>query len=117
MSNLLSDGMTWLEGQLKEHCSSSVEYRRDEESINLDAVLGKTDYQILDESGFETGAFIWDFIVTATDLGFEPQVGDLIIHNDRQFEVMRLPGQDCWRWTGITQSVYRIHSKEIGSDV
>ena len=115
MSNLLSDGMNWLEAQMTQHCSTPVNYQRGDSSVTVDAVLGKTDYQILDDSGFETGAFIWDFIILAADLGFEPAVGDVIVHSGRQFEVMRLAGQDCWRWTGITQAAYRIHSKEIGN--
>ena len=112
--NRIADGMAWLENQMKEHCSTAVTYQRGDSSVTVNVVLGKTDYQIIDENGFETGAFTWDFIILATDLAFEPQVGDVIIHGAKHFEVMRIPGQDCWRWTGITRSAYRIHTKDIG---
>lgn len=115
MANLLTTGMTWLEGQMKEHCSSSVTYRRGGADSTVDAVPGKTDFEVADDLGFSTGAFVWDFMIAAADLGFEPAVGDIIIHASRQFEVMRLPGQGCWRFTGTTQSTYRIHTKDVGA--
>lgn len=117
MTNLLNNGLDWLEQNLLGFCSSPVQYRRDSVSVTLDAVFGKTDYQISTESGVEVGAFIWDHLVDAESLGMTPEVGDLIVVNSKQFEVMKLSGQGCWRWTGPNQKTYRIHTKEIGSDV
>ena len=117
MTNLLNNGLDWLEQNLLGFCSSPVDYRRDEQSQTLDAVFGKTDYQVSTESGIEVGAFIWDFLIDAESLGLTPEVGDLIVVNNKQFEVMNLSGQGCWRWTGPNQKTMRIHTQEIGSDL
>lgn len=117
MSNLLNNGLDWLEQNLLEHCSGSVEYQRDEQTLTVDAVFGKTDYEVDDAAGMRVGSFMWDFLIDAESLGMTPEVGDLIIVNDRQFELMKLSGQGCWRWTGPNQKTYRIHTREIGSDV
>ncbi len=117
MTNLMNNGLDWLEQNLLGFCSSPVAYRRNEQSLTLDAVFGKTDYQVSTESGVEVGAFIWDFLVDAQTLGMTPKVGDIVVVNGKQYEVMNLSGQGCWRWTGPNQKTYRIHTQEIGSDV
>ena len=113
MTNLLNNGLDWLEQNLLGFCSSPVDYQRDEESLTLDAVFGKTDYQVSSESGVDVGAFIWDFLMDAQTLGMTPEVGDLVVVNGKQFEVMNLSGQGCWRWTGPNQKTMRIHTKLV----
>jgi hypothetical protein len=117
MTNLLNHGLDWLEQNLLGFCSSPVDYRRESETIAIDAVFGKTDYQVSSESGVEVGAFIWDFLMDADALGMTPEVGDIVVVDGKQFEVMNLSGQGCWRWTGPNQKTVRVHTKEIGSDV
>ena len=117
MANLLNDGLDWLEQNLLGFCSSTVAYQRDSETIALDAVFGKADYQVSTESGIEVGAFIWDFLVDAETLGLTPEVGDIVVVNGKQFEVRKLSGQGCWRWTGPNQKTVRIHTQEIGSEL
>ena len=117
MTNLLNNGLDWLEQTLLGCCSSPVQYRRDSQTVTLNAVFGKTDYQVSTESGIEVGAFIWDFLMDAETLSLTPEVGDIVVVNGKQFEVMALSGQGCWRWTGPNQKTYRIHTKETGSDL
>jgi len=117
VSNLLNSGLDWLEQRLLGFCSSPVEYRRDTQSQTIDAVYGKTDLEVEDQTGISVSSFVWDFLIDATTLGFEPAVGDLIVINGRQFEVMNLSGQGCWRWTGPNRKTYRIHTKDSGDDV
>ena len=114
---MLNQGLDWLEQRLMGFCSSPVEYRRDVQTLTIDAVFGKTDYEAEDDNGISVGGFVWDFLIDAQTLGFEPEVGDLIVINGRQFEVMKLSGQGCWRWTGPNRKTYRIHTKDIGDDV
>ncbi|HPC65336.1 MAG TPA: hypothetical protein P5175_06265 [Anaerohalosphaeraceae bacterium] len=113
MTNRLNSGLDWLEQRLMGFCSSPVEYRRDAQSHTVDAVYGKTEYQTEDDTGISVGAFVWDFLVEAQTLGFEPEAGDILVANGRQFEVMNLAGQGSWRWTGPNQKTYRIHTKLI----
>lgn len=114
---MLNQGLDWLEQRLLGFCSSPVEYRRDSNTQTVDAVFGKTDYEAEDKNGISVGGFIWDFLIDAQQLGFEPTVGDIIAILGRQFEVMKLAGQGCWRWTGPNRKTYRIHTKDIGDDV
>ena len=113
MVNLLSSGLDWLEQKLNDFCSSPIEYRRGGDSKTVTAMLGKSDYEVGDDYGIRLGGFVWDFLIEAEALGFEPQVGDLIVVNSRSFEVMNLADQNCWRWTGPNCKTYRIHTKEI----
>ena len=114
---MLNQGLDWLEQRLLGFCSSPVEYRKDEDNQTINAVFGKTDYESEDENGISVGGFVWDFLIDAETLGLEPAVGDLIIIHGRQFEVMKLSGQGCWRWTGPNRKTYRIHTRDIGDDV
>ena len=95
-------------------CSSSAEYRRNSQTLTIDAVYGKTDIEVEDNSGISVRSFVWDFLVDAQTLGFEPEVGDIIVAGGRLFEVMNLSGQGSWRWTGPNRKTYRIHTKDIG---
>ena len=114
---MINQGLDWLEQRLLGFCSSPVAYRRDGQTQTVDAVYGKTDIEIDDQTGITVSSFIWDFLIDAAALGFEPDVGDIIVVNNRLFEVMNLSGQGCWRWTGPNRKTYRIHTKDIGDDV
>ena len=117
MANLLNNGLDWLEQTLLGFCSSPIEYRQDNQTLTVTAVFGKTDYEVDDASGLRVGNFVWDFLIEATALSTPPKVSDVMVVNGKQYEVMNLSGQGCWRWTGPNQKTYRIHTKEIGSDV
>ena len=117
MADMLQSGLDWLEQRLMGFCSSGVEYRRDAQTLTIDAVFGKTDYEAEDDNGISVGGFVWDFLIDAATLAMEPAVGDLIVVNTRQFEVMKLSGQGCWRWTGPNRKTYRIHTRDIGDDL
>ena len=111
--NMLNDGLTWLEKQLMLNCSGQVEYVRDGlEAILTDAVFGKTEFEVTGEDGFASGAFVWDFLIDAEVLALEPRTGDIINLGGKEYELMKLPGEGCWRWTGPNRRTYRIHTKE-----
>jgi hypothetical protein len=86
--------------------------------LQLNATYGKTNYEVVDESGFTTGGHVWDFLILAVDLfGIEPRPGDVIVVDGRQFEVLAL-GQDFrgWRWSDPYRQTYRIHTKHVGME-
>ena len=116
MGDLLRQGSQWLEQQRTAHCSSPVEYRRPPGSATVNATYGKTDFEVADESGLTIGSHVWDFLILADELGFDPQSGDVIAANGRQYEVMNLGGEGCWRWSDPYRQTYRIHTKDIGAD-
>jgi hypothetical protein len=114
MTDLLRQGSDWLERMRTAHCSSPVEYHRDGQTLAVNATFGKTDVEVADESGLTIGSFIWDFLVLAADLGFEPKAGDVIVADARQYEVLSIGGERCWRWSDPYRQTYRIHTKDIG---
>ncbi len=115
MTDLLRWGADWLERMRTTHCSSPVEYRRDGQTQTVSATYGKTDVQVADESGLTIGSFVWDFLVLAADLGFEPKAGDVIAADNRLYEVLDLAGERCWRYSDPYRQTYRIHTKDIGN--
>ena len=116
MTDLLKQGSQWLEQMRTSHCSSPVTYRRGQTEATVNATFGKTDFEVNDESGLTIGAHVWDFLVLADDLGFEPEPGDVVVANERKYEVMNLAGDGCWRWSDPYRQTYRIHTKDTGAD-
>ena len=116
MTDLLRQGSQWLEEQRDAHCSSPVEYRRDAQVLTVNATFGRTSFEIADESGLTVGSHVWDFLILAEALGLEPEPGDVIAANGRQYEVMNFSSDGCWRWSDPYRQTYRIHTKDIGAD-
>ena len=69
------------------------------------------------ESGLTINSQVWDFLILAEELGFDPEPGDVIVANGRRYEVMNLSGEGCWRWSDPYRQTYRIHTKDIGAQV
>ena len=116
MTDLLRQGSQWLEDMRTAHVSSPVEYRRDAQVLTVNATFGQTSFEVADESGLTVGSHVWDFLILAEELGFDPEPGDVIAANGRQYEVMNLSGEGCWRWSDPYRQTYRIHTKDIGVD-
>lgn len=116
MADLLRQGAAWLEQMRTAHCASQVEYRRNGDVLQVQATFGRTTYEVADESGLTVGAHVWDFLILADDLGFEPEPGDMIVANGRRYEVMAL-GEDFrgWRWSDPYRTTFRIHTRDIGA--
>ncbi len=112
MNNLLESGLKWLSGKQKMHVSSKVVYQVGDDSFEVNAVLGRTKYEITDDYGFKIAAHSVDFLIAHDELGLIPRVGHRIVYKDIVHEVLEL-GDECWRWCdphGITR---RIHTKQI----
>ena len=116
MGDLLRQGSQWLEQMRTAHCSSPVEYRRPPDAYTVTATYGKTGFEVADESGLTINAHVWDFLILADELGFDPEPGDVIAANGRRYEVVNLGGEGCWRWSDPYRQTYRIHTKDIGAD-
>jgi len=114
MTDLLRQGAQWLEQMRREHCSSPVNYEHDGSIYAVNATVGKTDYDVATDSGLSIGAHVVDFIITAADLPFEPEVGDRIELDGLWHEVMAL-GDDIrgWRWSDPYRATYRIHTRHV----
>ena len=108
--NMLQNGLQWLSEKQKKHVSSKVLYCRDEKRYSVDAVLGRTKYEIVDENGFKVAGHTIDFLIAAADLPLVPQVGDQIISGNIVHEVIDLGGDGCWTWCDPHGIRRRIHT-------
>ena len=118
-NDLLRQGSQWLEQMRTAHCSSPVEYRtpgKTPDAYTVNATFGRTGFEVANESGLTINAHVWDFLILADELGFDPEPGDVIAANGRKYEVMNLGGEGCWRWSDPYRQTYRIHTKDIGAD-
>ena len=110
--NLLEKGLQWLSGKQKSHVSSVVSYKSGSKTFEINAVLGRTKYEITDDYGFKIAAFSVDFLVPASELPIIPKLGDQIIANTFIYEVLELGGE-CWRWCDPHRITKRIHTKQL----
>ena len=116
MSDLLRQGSQWLGQMQSQYCSSPVTYRRDQESHEVNATFGRTEYEVEDEYGLRVGAQVTDFLISAEVFPFdEPEAGDQIVADGVVFEVMNLAGKGHWRWSDPHRQTMRIHTKEVGT--
>lgn len=120
MTDLMREGMKWLERQRKQFMSGPVVYKTDrgdgEEFLNVAATFGKTTYEIADGYGATIKTHVIDFLILFEDLSLEPQAGDVIVADKRKYEVMNLSGESCWRWSDPYRMTMRIHTKDIGDE-
>ncbi|OQA02451.1 MAG: hypothetical protein BWY69_01107 [Planctomycetes bacterium ADurb.Bin401] len=117
MSNILKNGIEFLANKLKAHASQEVIYKRGADSASICASFGKTDYKIEDESGFQIGGQVTDFLFDAADLIIDglltvPKAGDRIEVDGKVYEALFLSG-GCWKYSDPFGKMIRLHTKEI----
>jgi hypothetical protein len=115
MTNVLENGLQWLSQKQNQFASSQVVYCRNDKRYSVNAILGRTKYDIVDENGFRVAAHAIDFLIRAADIELLPQTGDAIIVNNIVHEVIDL-GDGCWQWCdphGITRRIHTNIYKEM----
>lgn len=111
----MSKASAFLASQRKQYLSESIVYSPlSGEARPLFATLGKTLFRSENEYGVTIRTMSFDFIVLAEELGVEPERGDVITLDGRQYEVLAPNNEPCWRWSGNDFKTYRIHTKYIG---
>lgn len=118
MENMMYIGEQFLDDMLKEHASEIVQYRQKGVSMfkSVSAVVGGTFFSSADVTGFPVKARSTDFIIGVLELGVEPQKGDTIVRNGELFEVYSPTDEPCWRYSGTSGNMYRIHTHSLGRD-
>ena len=114
--NMLKNGLDWLATKQKKHVSSPVFYYRDEILYPVDAVLGRTKFETVDDYGLRITAHTIDFLINAADLDLTPQVGDRIFCDGITHEVLELGQTGCWCWCDPHGICRRIHTKALGTN-
>ncbi|XZE36015.1 hypothetical protein SH501x_001566 [Pirellulaceae bacterium SH501] len=124
MRDLLAEGHKWLSGQLYQHMSREIIYRRNELSVLIRATIGKSMYDQDDGEGIVTRSQVRDFLINTRDLttsiiGSLPKAGDTIVEIDDEseftYEVMPMGSEPPWRYSDPFRLKLRIHTKQIHS--
>ena len=123
--DLLEHGAAWLEDQRTRHLSRTVTYLRGNDSVDLSATIGRTEFEQADEYGVVHRTESRDFLVRtdALVLGDKPvlpQAGDRIRETDGDqiflYEVMAPGGEPPWRYSDPYRRTLRIHTKFVGME-
>lgn len=117
MANRFESGTAWLAQKLKASASSSAIYHRGAASCPLGATFGRRE-TVVESGGLVEQHEQWDFVITAADLVLGgvvelPREGDRIEAAGRMYEVLPLPGQDCFRPCDPFGIQLRIHTKQV----
>lgn len=128
MGDLLDRGAAFLDAERHQHLSRPVLYRRGTDEKEVQATIGKTEFEQVDDVG---GAGLIhrvesrDFLVRTAelDLGGGPilpragdQVRETVGTSVFVYEVNAPGGQPPWRYSDPYRRVIRIHTKHIGTE-
>lgn len=121
MADMIGTGMAWLNSTLKASASVAVTYRRDADSVELQATLGSQLLRSTDGRGSsKVERTDRDFLFAAADLvlGGEtvlPASGDLVDYDGDRFEVMPYGSDPHWRYCDSSKNRIRVHTKYRGA--
>ena len=128
MGDLLDRGAAFLDARRHQHLSRPVLYRRGTDEKEVQATIGKTEFEQVDDVG---GAGLIhrvesrDFLVRTAelDLGAGPilpragdQVRETVGVSVFVYEVNAPGGQPPFRYSDPYRRVLRIHTKHIGTE-
>lgn len=123
MADLIQNGIKWLAGRLFDTVSRTVEYHRGQDAVSLQAIIGRTVFEIVDSSGIVERYESRDFIVSADALVLAgeqivPRRGDWIVETigvaPLTYEVMAPENEPVWAYADAYHQMIRIHTKQIG---
>lgn len=114
MADLLAQGAAWLEAQRTKHLTREVTYVRGNDQVTVLATIGRTQFETDDGTAVRVEYTDRDFLIRAADLVLagqptEPERGDLIREDGREFEVLD------WRYSDPYRLALRITTKYVGT--
>ena len=123
MRDLLKVGSDWLTKQLQAHASRPVLYCRGTAQVAVRATIGRTLFKL--DDGLGGVRMEWtdrDFLIPAAQVVLAgeavlPERGDLIREPQGSqvfvYEVMAPGREPAWRWSDVSRTLLRIHTKEV----
>lgn len=119
MANMIQTGMQWKADTMSAYCSDPVTYSRGSYSVVVNAVIGSTDRETLDQAGNTIIVTQRDFTIVAAVLQLNgslitPCRGDRITEASGEvFEVLpSSAGEDHYRPSDASGISWRIHTKK-----
>lgn len=125
MADLLERGAAWLEGQRVKHLARTVVYQRGENSVEVQATIGRTLFDQADQYGAVVRHEARDFLILTNDLvlggrAVLPERGDRIREPQGSktfvYEVMAPGGEPVWRYSDPYRNTLRIHTKQVDTE-
>ena len=125
MGDLLDRGAAFLDAQRHQHLSRPVLYRRGTDEKEVQATIGRTEFEQADDAGLIHRVESRDFLVRTADLDLGagpilPRAGDQVRETVGLsvvvYEVNAPGGQPPWRYSDPYRRVLRIHTKHIGTE-
>ena len=125
MTDLLEQGSNWLENQRVQHASQTVVYQRGEQSVEVAATIGKTEFEVDDGHGILQRVESRDYLILSADLvvGGQttlPERGDRVRETQSEkvfvYEVIAPGGEPAWRYSDPYRKTLRIHSKHVATE-
>jgi len=124
VTDLLQQGLDWLEEQRRTHLSRNVTYRRGSSTAQVLATVGATRFEADDGSGIVVEMEARDYLIAAADLVLDsaqvlPERGDEIVEVrdgiNYVYEVMDLGSEKHFVTCDPAGRTLRIHTKHVGS--
>lgn len=125
MGDLFDRGSAFLDDQRHRHLSRTVLYRRGAEEKEVQATIGKTEFEQADDAGLIHRVESRDFLIRTADLDLGagptlPRAGDQVRETVGTsvfvYEVNAPGGQPPFRYSDPYRRVFRVHTKHIGTE-
>ena len=122
MTDLLEQASAWLDWMRVKHLARPVTYCRGEQSVEVQATVGRTVFQVADTYGVVEQSESRDFLILACDLVLGgavtlPERGDRIreAQDGKTFvyEVMAPGKEPHYRFSDVYRRTLRIHTRQI----
>lgn len=125
MGDLLEQGAAFLDDQRHRHMSRAVVYKRGSDAKEVQATIGRTEFEQADEAGLIHRIESRDYLIRAADLDLgagpiQPKAGDQVREQVGSqvfvYEVNAPGGQPPFRYSDPYRRTFRIHTKHIGTE-
>ena len=125
MGDLLEQGSAFLEDQRHRHMSRPVTYRRAADNVDVQATVGKTEFEQSDQNGLIQRIESRDYLIRTTDLVLAgqqtlPRAGDQVREtagaSTHVYEVMAPGNEPPFRYSDPFRRTLRIHTKHIATE-
>ena len=123
MADMIADGQEWLATQRASHMRQTVTYKRGDDSVQLSATVGSTEWEIEEAGGLTERIETRDYLIQAAALILDgstvkPARGDLIQETvlgvTYTYKVLSIGTNPCWRFSDPYHKTLRIHTKLTG---
>ena len=125
MADMLEQGAGWLDNQRHQHMTRSVSYARGASTVEVQATIGRTEFEQADEYGIVHKTESRDYLIRTADLVLDgqatlPKRGDQIRETDGEttfvYEVLSPGDEPVFRYADPYRKALRIHTKHIATE-